>query len=343
MSVTINDIAQASGVSKATVSYILNNKVSSVRLSPQTVRRVLDVCAEMKYAPSKVAQALSFQKRAGASILVLSPWLYAQHSDFMATFNRTIGKLSAETKLFTSFERFTPGELSKTFKTSRCGKYDAVLIIGTDPVDERYLSRNREKMSGVILLNRQIPDMLSCCSDDRGVCEKLAGMIARDRKYKKYVIVRHGKPGRREKLRSDGFAAGIRKKLKCEGTEIPLFIAEIGDDALLPEECARVLDEYAEKGTVFFFGTHLMAAHMTAQANKRRLEIPDEIGIVGFDRNSVLDDFLFPAMTTIDPKIGEMTEKSIALALQLKAGKKPESVVVTPEIVRGGSCLLPEE
>ncbi len=335
MGVTINDIAEASGVSKATVSYILNNKPSAFSLSQQTIRRVLDVCAEMHYSPDRVAQALAFQRRTALSIRIFSPWLYAQHSDFMAIFNRTVEKLNASMKLDITFERFTPGALSKSFKVSQCGKYDAVLILGTAQPDERFLVRNREKITNVIAMNRSIQGILSCAGNDRETCAALAESVAKNGHYRRYVVISHDAASRREKSRAEGFAAGLKR-----GKAEPVTVVTLPADGQTKEECQSLLDRYTENGTAFFFGTHLQAAHMMTEAHKRKLEIPGEIGIVGYDRNSILDDFLFPEMTTIDPRIEAMTQTAIELAKQLKSGKKPKSVTVEANIVSGGSCMI---
>lgn len=53
---TIMDIAKAAGVSKATVSRVINN---SGAVSPKTKERVLDIIAENKYSPSATARNLS--------------------------------------------------------------------------------------------------------------------------------------------------------------------------------------------------------------------------------------------------------------------------------------------
>lgn len=67
MAVTSTDVARASGVSRTTVSYVLN-ETPGVTISDATRRRVLAAAAELGYAPSAAARTL----RAGRSDLVLA-------------------------------------------------------------------------------------------------------------------------------------------------------------------------------------------------------------------------------------------------------------------------------
>ena len=64
--VTSADVARASGVSRTTVSYVLNS-TPGASVSDSTRRRVLDAAAQLGYAPSAAARTL----RRGRSDLVL--------------------------------------------------------------------------------------------------------------------------------------------------------------------------------------------------------------------------------------------------------------------------------
>ena len=55
--VTIGDIAKEAGVSKATVSYIINNR-QDVKISDETRKKVLQICNLRQYTPSPIARAL---------------------------------------------------------------------------------------------------------------------------------------------------------------------------------------------------------------------------------------------------------------------------------------------
>ena len=65
-SVTSNDVARAAGVSRATVSYVLNGRAGQ-SISPATRDRVLAAARDLGYAPSTAARTL----RRGRSDLVL--------------------------------------------------------------------------------------------------------------------------------------------------------------------------------------------------------------------------------------------------------------------------------
>lgn len=65
---TSADVARLAGVSRATVSYVLNN-TSSVRISDATRRRVHEAAKELGYVPHAAARSL----RAGHSRIVLMP------------------------------------------------------------------------------------------------------------------------------------------------------------------------------------------------------------------------------------------------------------------------------
>lgn len=56
---TINDIARIAGVSKTTVSFAFNNPS---RVAPQTLKRILEISDELRYAPNPVARTLTTKK-----------------------------------------------------------------------------------------------------------------------------------------------------------------------------------------------------------------------------------------------------------------------------------------
>ena len=59
---TIEDVAKLAGVSKVTVSYVLNGQGASARISEPTERRVLAAAAELGYQKNALARMLVTRK-----------------------------------------------------------------------------------------------------------------------------------------------------------------------------------------------------------------------------------------------------------------------------------------
>jgi DNA-binding LacI/PurR family transcriptional regulator len=80
--VTLEDVARRAGVSKVTVSNILNNRPTAVPISEATRQRVLAVVQELGYYPNAVARAL-VQKRTDTIAVVLQfPAIFQGWSGF---------------------------------------------------------------------------------------------------------------------------------------------------------------------------------------------------------------------------------------------------------------------
>ena len=89
---TSADVARLAGVSRATVSYVLNN-TDAVRISEPTRRRVREAAKELGYVPHAAARTL----RAGHSRMVLMPTLPVPagplYSQFVHDFQGAMSRL----------------------------------------------------------------------------------------------------------------------------------------------------------------------------------------------------------------------------------------------------------
>ncbi|MCL8010132.1 LacI family DNA-binding transcriptional regulator [Streptomyces sp. AS02] len=89
---TSADVARLAGVSRATVSYVLNN-TSAVRISEPTRRRVHEAAKELGYVPHAAARSL----RAGHSRMVLMPApsfpVGPLYSQFLGDLQMALGRL----------------------------------------------------------------------------------------------------------------------------------------------------------------------------------------------------------------------------------------------------------
>ena len=334
MKATIEIIAKKCGVSKATVSYVLNNKKSSLGLSAQTIDKVLKVSRELNYRPDLVAVALAEKKHQPLSLMVLTPWLYAQFSDFMVQVNAVMKDFAEDYRLKTVYETYEIGELSKVLKSPRCAKFDAVIVIGTSEKDHLFLTRNRENLKNVVLLNRKVAGFPCASGNDREAAAELAERILATGYYEQFIICKAPPVTTCEQERLSGFANALRKSGNVEPLICPL------EPAMPPEaQMMKLLAERDGKRSLYFLPQYYPAALLDDIAVRRGIRVPEEIGIAAYDHHSLLTQFVKPALTTIDPKIREMAEEALRLARCIKDGTKTKSRIIEGVFVPGESAI----
>src|SRR4030067_2307838 len=60
--ITLETIAEKTGVSKTTISRVLNGKAKNYRISDKTAQKVLAVARELNFIPNPLARGLRLQK-----------------------------------------------------------------------------------------------------------------------------------------------------------------------------------------------------------------------------------------------------------------------------------------
>ncbi|HMB00137.1 MAG TPA: LacI family DNA-binding transcriptional regulator [Spirochaetota bacterium] len=73
MDVTINEIAKKAGVSKTTVSFILNDKGDRYKISPQTIYKVKKIIKETNYAPNLYAKGFREKQTRSLGLVIPDP------------------------------------------------------------------------------------------------------------------------------------------------------------------------------------------------------------------------------------------------------------------------------
>lgn len=333
MKTTLEDIARVSGVSKATVSYVLNNKRSTLGLSAQTIARVLQVSKDLKYRPDLVAVALSEQKNVPLSLLILSPWLHTQFSDFMAQVSHVLETTALEMRLKPTYELYHAGTLNKVLRPARCAKFDAVIVIGSSDADDAFLRRNREKFSNIILLNREVEGYPCSAGNDYEASFELARRITSAAYYQRYVILHSEKISTCEQKRIDGFCAALKRAGEMD-VRIHQGVAADSVDT----QCRTLFEQHYCEKTLFFIPQYYPAARFLRLLCRRGIAVPQAVGIAAYDGHSLLTDFLSPSLTTMDPGIAAMTRGALQLANAVKEGKPLFGKITAAAFVPGESA-----
>ena len=110
-------------------------------------------------------------------------------------------------------------------------------------------------------------------------------------------------------LRSEGFVAALRDHgidLQEANTKRGRFDAESG------YECARELLQQDDRPTAIFASNDEMAAGVLAAAHELRVQVPEELSVVGFD-DAPIARSVWPRLTTIRQPLRRMGGESVHL------------------------------
>jgi len=80
--VTMREVAERAGVSKATVSYVLNGKETEMRIPDETRERILCAVRELGYYPNAVARNLKSKNTHAIAVVMQYPALFSGWSGF---------------------------------------------------------------------------------------------------------------------------------------------------------------------------------------------------------------------------------------------------------------------
>jgi DNA-binding LacI/PurR family transcriptional regulator len=309
---TIADIAQRAGVTKAAVSFALNNQPG---VSPSTRQRIFDIAREIGWQPNSAARALS-DGRAGAFGLVIDrpAGILGAEPFFMQLIAGIQGELAAShtALLFTvAPDRTAEIELYRTWWGRR--RVDGVFLADLRVDDPRVAVLRELAMPAVVLGSPEGSGGLSAVwTDDvagaRTVVEHLAQLGHRR------IARVTGMPDLwHTRIRTDAFLIAAQQagiEADCVTAD---YTAEGGADATM------ALLATPNPPTAIVFDNDLMAVSGLGAAQRANVRVPQELSIVSWD-DTVLCELVHPALTALRRDVIAYGAHAARRLLELAAG-----------------------
>ncbi|MET7570381.1 substrate-binding domain-containing protein [Streptomyces sp. NPDC005492] len=130
--------------------------------------------------------------------------------------------------------------------------------------------------------------------------------------------------GHRHKMCSSARVSGYRSALSAAGVRArPEYIRHGGFDRTMARTRMRELLDLSEPPTAVFVCSDQMALGVYEALAERRLSVPDDISVVGFD-DLPEARWVTPALTTVRQPLSEMAATALRLLLRLMDGDRPE-------------------
>ncbi|GAA1421826.1 LacI family DNA-binding transcriptional regulator [Streptomyces thermospinosisporus] len=284
---TSADVARLAGVSRATVSYVLNN-AGAVRISEPTRRRVREAARELGYVPHAAARSL----RAGHSRTVLMPApafpVGPLYSRFITELQEALGRLDYTVVQFGT----TGGHDDEAARAWAELRPVAVLVPGSGLGPSGVAVLKRSGARAVITLGPESVEGAHALLLDHEVVGHSAGAHLFDRGRRRIGVVVPRDRGL--EVFSAPRLAGVREALHgtdAEVTELPLAYDE--------EAAARLAARWRDLGldAVFTYNDEYAMLLMRALLDEG-IRIPEETAVVGAD-NLVLGRLLRPRLSTV--------------------------------------------
>jgi|WetSurMetagenome_2_1015567.scaffolds.fasta_scaffold18899_3 DNA-binding LacI/PurR family transcriptional regulator len=307
------DVARLANVSRATVSYVLND-VEDAQISEATKERVLQAAAELGYIPHKIASSL----RSGRSDLVLLPffnWPYNQSSiTFLQELALRLEQLGYSVMLY-FFERDDKESLARKIASF----HPIGVIVGANELtrtDVELLSRNGVR--AVLAYESPSDPFIPSLSVDFAVVGECVGehlMAAGHRQIAAIVPkderILHMGLQRLEGLKTAGKRAGITIERVDLGYDIneACSLASKWKAGPRPTGIFTYNDEY---------GMLLMGALQDVGLN-----IPGDIALVGCD-NLPLCEMVRPKLSSVNMDPEEQAKDMVAYFHQMILGQASE-------------------
>jgi DNA-binding LacI/PurR family transcriptional regulator len=335
---TMQDIADALGVSQSTVSRVLTGTPIPVPINPVTRQRVLDMARQLHYRPNPLARGLR-----GAKTMLLGVIVREITDPFFAG---AIDALSVEASkrgynvvLGHSHGRADEAiALRAVLETRHC---DAIIIVGDTSDQPRLLQDLREADATVVGTwqgSASMPGMVTVNVDNRhgilGLLDHLVGLGHRSFGFIGGAFsVAGGRTLGDINERQIAFIEG----LAARGLEVPPeYIRGAQNNFSGGEKSFEELMALPEPPTAVVASTDVLAVGALRAADRLGIRVPEDVSIVGFD-DIQLAEHTNPPLTTVRQPISEMAAAAVRAAIDGSSdgsdGEEPVIAHLEPTLV----------
>ena len=327
---TIRDIANAAGVSPASVSRVINN---GSKISAATRDKVLRIIEEMGYFPNAAAKAINAQPT--KSIGIVLPNL---QDPFFAAMAHGIEKVATDADVQILLNSSDNNEYAErqAIETLLEHRYKSTVVYSVFLSDEE-LIKFANVIPGMILLNRYIaPIATRCVWLDEKEGGRLLARLLIEKGHKKIAVlgVDCGESHSRFRM------SELISELNANGIQDSDIAIET-NSASYEGGQAAVQDLLASGRYYTAIAAHndSMAIGAIAMLNAQGYSVPQDISVVGFD-DLILANCIEPKLTTIHNSIEEMAELATRMALSEGSYIPPESErIFQPKLVERSSLI----
>ncbi|MEV3987913.1 LacI family DNA-binding transcriptional regulator [Streptomyces sp. NPDC049837] len=339
---TLEAVAARAGVSRATVSRVVNGGAGVRRPLVEKVRRAVE---ELGYIPNHAARTLVTRRNGAVAVIIAEPEFRVFSDPFFEQQVRGISReLTAHDSQLVLLWVEGPGEYDRIARYLGGGHVDGALAFSVHNDDELPSIIRRAQVPAVFGGRPGWPGATTGltvpyvdCDNRGGAREAVRHLLSLGRERVAHIA---GPPDQTSAMdRIDGY----RDVLLDAG---PGLIAQ-GD--FTEESGARAMAELLGRRPdldAVFAANDLMASGALRVLRERGLRVPEDVALVGFDDMTSIAEATDPPLTTVRQDIEGMGRLMVRLLMRVLnaqetepgAGSAPGSVITPTELVRRASA-----
>jgi LacI family transcriptional regulator, repressor for deo operon, udp, cdd, tsx, nupC, and nupG len=326
---TIKDVAEAAGVSIATVSRALHGLP---RVSETTRQRVLAAAADLRYVASPTATSLVSGQTMAIGVVApfLNRWFFAGLVHSAEERLRKAGYDLVLHSLGTDAE-----ERRRAFSGALLRKrVDAVLVLGLQPTDDEVAMLSAAG-GPVAIVGTDVPGWASVRIDDRAAARCAVRHLV-DLGHRRIGFIGTGPDDGRHTTTPGDRLIGYRNELAAAGVPAdPALEAAGGFTVRGGLAAAEGLLRLPEPPTALFAASDEIAMGAVQAARRAGLQVPGDVSVIGIDDHEMAE--LLELTTVAQPVAaqGVLAAEMLVSALTDPGQPQPAVVVPTTLIVRG--------
>jgi DNA-binding LacI/PurR family transcriptional regulator len=333
--VTSNDIAQAAGVSRTTVSFVLNEKIGT-NISAETKARVLEAAEALGYVPNSAARML-VSGRSRTLGLILAHGDLMSVDAFAPPLMFGISRICNAHGYKLLVEAIEGGSQRDAYlDLAKSKRIDALIVLNPNSGDEG-LVRMIESQFPVILFGSIGHSNENSIRPNTGKAAVRATRHLTELGHRRiahitYAPVRY--IGARERLRA------FRRAIERARLEFDERLVASGDFSM--ESGYRAMKELLQvrdRPTALFAGNDTIAVGAIAALREAGLSVPRDVAVVGFD-DLPFAAYCNPSLTTVNTDPIKQGQQAATAAIELLEGHSVgiRNCTISEKIIVRESC-----
>jgi len=334
---TIQDVAKLAGVGKVTVSYVLNGRSETARISMETAERVRQAAESLQYRPNGLARMLASQQTQTFAVVFQYAQLFASGSGFINEVMRGVCAASVEVGFDLMLHTKRVGNPQIEADVLSDGRVDGVLILRDqgDPTLQALLNRN---FPTVQFFTRSDDPEAAWVDADNFSGGRMAVRHLLDLGHRRIGMVMgpEGSVPARDRFH------GYRDAMEAAGLPIyDLHLCRAGNAAEASSEVLPML-KLRHRPTALFAWSDDVAISCMETARNVGLKLPDDLSILGFDSLDICNRAI-PPLTSVRQPVYEMAADATHLLASLLRKDPPSRRQILHPLrldVRGSTAPL---